>query len=523
MKRFLSLFLIVTFMTTLFPASVFAAFADTDGIAQQQEIAYVTSHNLFQGTGNETFSPEQPFTRAQAVAVLARQAHISGQPCKAFNDVPDGAYYQNALGWAYENQLVQGVLPSKFEPDRPIAHNELITLFERYLAWLGRENDFISPIDTENVSRAQGAVYFSLLDQTLLSRNTSLLTHMASDGIPLTGKLDLPAGDKPVENLVLFVNGSGPNTYDNHRESEGMSFNYYDLFAEQFGARDIGFFRWNTRGVSKGDQPPLFANVDDESYRTYVPSTSVSDIGEWIDALRENERLKDTKIWLLGWSEGTMIAPLAAKEFPDKITGLLLAGYANDRMDEIFDWQQSGESSMIFYRQYFDADGDKNISVEEYTADPYGIISAVLENASFESIDKNQDGVISAVDFALVLAPYKEAFYDAVERGDNEWLANNYGVRLTSEWFQAHRKLAPNRETMLTLDLPIYIFHGTEDANCSVEGVYAIDKSFTEHGKTNLLSRTYEGYDHDLLYTLYVLHGTMPTAFEDLFQTIVER
>ena len=43
-----------------------------------------------------------------------------------------------------------------------------------------------------------------------------------------------------------------------------------------------------------------------------------------------------------------MIAPLAAKAFPDKVTGLLLAGYANDRMDEIFDWQQSGASSMIF-------------------------------------------------------------------------------------------------------------------------------------------------------------------------------
>ena len=59
------------------------------------------------------------------------------------------------------------------------------------------------------------------------------------------------------------------------------------------------------------------------------------------------------------------------------------------------------------------------------------------------------------------------------------------------------------------------------DANCNVEGVRAIQQSFAEQGKDNLTVRIYEGYDHDLLYSMYLVYGTLPQAFEDLFQSIV--
>lgn len=518
-KRVLSLALTMALLCTLMIVPAFG-FEDTAGQAEQAAIDYVTEHGLFNGTDEAHFSPDQPLTRAQAVAVLGRQARISGTAATGYTDVPAGAYYQNALGWAVQNGLIQGVTETEYEPDTSITHGELAALLNAYMAWLGRPEDTVAATGTGVVTRAQGAAYFAALDQKLMARDTSVRIHTASDGVALTGKLDLPAGDGPIEKLVLFVNGSGPNTYDNRRQSGAYTFNYYDLFAEQFGARDIAFFRWNTRGVSESEEPPLFSQVDEETYRSYLPATSVSDIGEWIADLRMEPRLKDAEIWLLGWSEGTIIAPLAAKEFPDEISGLLLAGYCNDRMDEIFDWQQTGGSSMIFYCDYFDADGDGAISPEEYAADPYGVVEGVLANTPFADIDLDGDGFLTAADFAIALAPGRQAFYDAVERGDDAWLAENYGVQLTSGWFKAHQRLAPNRETLPTLDLPIYIFHGTSDANCNVEGVRAIQQSFAEQGKENLTARIYEGYDHDLLYSLYLVYGTLPQAFEDLFQSI---
>ena len=497
-----------------------AAFTDTAGIPEQADIDYVVSHGLFNGTDEAHFSPSEPLSRAQAVAVLARQARVQGQPVDVFADVPADAYYRNPLGWAYQSGIVNGTSENTFAPDRPVTYRELTAILMRYLSWLGRTDTEIEPRGSGTVTRAQGASYFASLDRALLSRDTELLTHTAADGITLTGKLDLPAGSGLVERLVLFINGSGPNTYDNKRQYGGQTFNYFDLFAEQFGMRETGFFRWSTRGVSIGDQPPSFDTIDEAEYQTYLPSTSVSDIGEWITQLRQNPRLKDADIWLLGWSEGTIIAPLAAEAYPDEISGLLLAGYCNDRMDQIFDWQQSGEPSMIFYRQYFDTDGDGSISEAEYTADLYGVVSSILGNTPFADIDMDQNGTITANDFSMMLAPGKQAFYDAVERGDDNWLAENYSVRLTSGWFKAHQALQPNSEVLPTLDLPIHIFHGTADTNCNVQGVYDIRAQFAALGKTNLTTHVYEDYDHNLLYDLYVINGLMPTAFTDLFQSI---
>ncbi len=516
-KRILSLVCAAAAACTLYTPA--AARSDTAGLPREDPVLYVMEQGLFLGDGEGRFLPDAPLTRAQAVTVLARLAHVSGRDSTHFSDVPEAAYYRKALGWAADNHLITGVTDTRFAPDQPMTHEELAVLFCQYLRWLGR-GDTWAASGQGTMTRAQAAADFAALDQRLLQRDTSIRTHTASDGVTLTGKLDLPAGTEPVPRLVLFVNGSGPNTYDNRRQSGELEFCYFDLFAEQLGARGAAFFRWNTRGVSVGQEPPMFDRIDEAVYQTYLPSTSVSDIGEWIADLRREPRLKDAEIWLLGWSEGTILAPLAARAYPDEISGLLLAGYCNDRMDEIFNWQQSGASSMIFYRQYFDADGDGRISPAEYAADPYGVVASVLGGTAFAEIDLDQDGYLTANDFGLLLAPGREAFYDAVARGDDQWLAENYSVRLTSGWFRAHQQLQPNRVTLPTLDLPIFIFHGTGDANCDVAGVRAIAQTFADLGRENLTVHIYEGYDHNLFYDLYPLYGTMSQAFEDLFQTL---
>lgn len=83
-------------------------------------------------------------------------------------------------------------------------------------------------------------------------RETRLLTIEAHDGYALTGKLDLPAGED-VRRVVVFVNGSGPNTYDNRRQMGETEFNYYDLFAEHLTQAGVAFFRYSTRGCTPGE------------------------------------------------------------------------------------------------------------------------------------------------------------------------------------------------------------------------------------------------------------------------------
>ena len=501
---------------TLLCAALTAALLCGGAQAAADDISYVLERGLFRGATTESFEENEPMTRGMAVAVLARLAKAPGVKGTDFTDVSPDAYYADAAAWAAKNGLSQGDGAGRFEPDRPVEAEELGALLSRYWAWLGRTDAPPQPAGEGPLSRGAAAEVFAAADRALSARDTRVLTHTAKDGTALAGKLDLPA-EGAVDRIVVFVNGSGPNTYDNRRQFGTVEFNYFDLFAEQLAARGVGFFRMDTRGVSAGEEPPLYSEIDGEAYRTYVPETSVSDLGEWVGVLRQDERLADAKVYLLGWSEGTIIAPLAAKAFPDEVDGLLLAGYCNDTMNDILEWQQTGGSSMVFYRGYFDADGDGAVSRAEFEADPYGLRASMLGGVEFDGIDVDGDGALTQADFAAMLAPSRKALSDAIARGDDAWLAENYGVRLTSAWFEAHKKLAPNSETLPQLTLPIEIFHGTLDQNCNVEGVRAIAQSFADAGKTNLKTHIYEDYDHDLNYMLYPATGRMSQAIEDMF------
>ena len=343
---------------------------------------------------------------------------------------------------------------------------------------------------------------------------SEIINVQARDGCVLQGKLDLPAG--PVKRLVLFVNGSGPNTYDNTRQlGEKDTFNYFDLFAKELTRRGLAFCRFSTRGCTPGDEPPMYVEIDEALYQTYVPENSVNDVEDQISYLLSDERLAGAQVYLLGWSEGTMIAPQVAHRANVPVNALVLCGYVNGTMMEALTWQQTGGSSMVVYRQYFDADGDGVISREEFAADPYGF--APYLGATFDEIDSNQDGTLTEADFEIMLAPGWAELRAAIERGDDEWLKDNYAVRLTGAWFQGHAAFAPNREVMPLLDLPITILHGECDANASVEGVRDIQRAFDQLDKDNLSVTIYPDSDHDLNYAQYLAQGTVPRELRELF------
>ena len=496
--------------------------------------------------------PEEPINRGQVVFALAKLKGEQEEKGTYFSDVPSEAAYAPAVSWAAARGIIQGDGSGRFYPERPATREELALMTYRYLTFaigtvekiqaqpLFADGSQISGFAEKAVVQLKGLGVFTgeifrpkeeatVAEAAVVLRRADKLINMQSiteiktipafDGYPLTGKLDLPAGGT-AEKLVIFVNGSGPNTYDNRRAAGDKEFNYFDLFAQNLTAEGIAFFRYNTRGVTPGEKPPMFMEVDDEAYQTYLPENSVRDIEAMIQSLKEDDRLKKAKVLLLGWSEGTMIAPAVAARGNVPIDALLLAGYCNDTMEEILEWQQGGGSSMVFYRQYFDYDGDGAVSKEEFEQDRYGLKDYV--GAAFEEIDADPDGRLTEKDFALLLKESREAVFRAFENGDDQWLRENYGVRLTSAWYQQHLRFAPNREILPKLSLPIHIFHGSSDANVSVQGVYEIQSAFEKLGKGNLTTHYYEGFDHDLNYMQYISSGTLPQSFTDIFQICKE-
>lgn len=342
-----------------------------------------------------------------------------------------------------------------------------------------------------------------------------------SDGDSIIGRLNLPSEYDKIPLLVVFVHGTGPNTYLNKRKIGNKEFNYFDLFADEFNKRGIGFFTYNRRGVEIGDDPPYYDKIDSAKYSKYLPITEAGDIESIISKLKHDKRFLNSKIALLGCSEGTIIASMVADRKIEKIDALLLFGYANDNLFDIIKWQYSGKASIINLRKYFDSNKDNMISKDEYeSVDSIATLgrTRVLRNASFESLDIVKDSIIDFRDFASRTIPYFEYLLKMVESDSDAWIWQNY-FRVTSRWLKEHFQLEANKARLLRIDVPIYIFHGVEDGNVPVEGVFDIQSGFRQANKTNLNCFIFEGHNHDLNYLDWPFQHKISKGLNSVFNT----
>lgn len=96
-------------------------------------VAYVFKNGLMKGTTDTDFSPELPLTRGMLVTVLHR---IEGSPHVAenskFTDVDKEVYYANAVNWAKQNGIVNGVTETEFAPDTNITREQIVIILYRY-------------------------------------------------------------------------------------------------------------------------------------------------------------------------------------------------------------------------------------------------------------------------------------------------------------------------------------------------------------------------------------------------------
>lgn len=342
-----------------------------------------------------------------------------------------------------------------------------------------------------------------------------------SDGEVMTGKLVMPPDTAKIGELIIYVHGTGPSTYDKRRKAGDKEFNYFDLFAEGFSKRGAAFFTYSKRGVEHDAAPPAFEKIDREKYKKVLPSVEAKDIGSLIAFLRKDKRLRSAKIVLLGWSEGSIIASMVAEDPKNKVAALFLAGYANENLRGVIAWQNTGGSAIVNIRPYFDTDKNNSISRAEYESDAKPAVSfrtRAFGGAKFEQLDVNKDEAIDVEDFRLLSKDRYKAILDAVEKGDDDWIWNNY-FHITTAWLKEHFALEANKTRLLRQTIPIYIFQGENDANCPVEGVYDLRARFDKAGKKNLHEFVFKGHNHDLNYQDWISKGEISEGIKKMFKT----
>ena len=99
---------------------------------------YVIERGLMNGMSQEKFVPNGILTRGQLVTILHR---LAGSPtptgASPFTDVKEGRYYTEAVSWAAEQGLAQGVTETRFVPEAPATREQLVTFLYRYAAMHG--------------------------------------------------------------------------------------------------------------------------------------------------------------------------------------------------------------------------------------------------------------------------------------------------------------------------------------------------------------------------------------------------
>ena len=95
-------------------------------------VQYATKNGLMNGVGGNKFDPNGEMTRAMLVTVLWRYAGQPKEGKNTFTDVPNGKWYTDAVAWAAENGIVNGVGNNRFNPNGDITREEMATILFRY-------------------------------------------------------------------------------------------------------------------------------------------------------------------------------------------------------------------------------------------------------------------------------------------------------------------------------------------------------------------------------------------------------
>lgn len=350
-----------------------------------------------------------------------------------------------------------------------------------------------------------------------------------ADGLSLEGKLSLPPEVRGPVPTVFFLPGAGPFTFDRPLVYPDLSkqdelfppmktYSYYDFFARELTARGFGLFRMNKRGCGIVlDAEGLPREICNRTiFSKATPSVLLTDYQNALAELRRQPGVDPNRIILLGASEGTRLAVRLAAAAPPGVRAVAMMGYAGDNTHNTLVWQHTvGPWRNV--AKLFDENNDGRIVRAEYDAAVSRSGKLLMDALPFEQLDRDHNGTITPQE--MNHGAQLDLVLKAVRERDDDFLWDNL-LQLSSAYLLEDWEAAPLHHELLTLDLPLAVFHGEDDGTCRVEAVREAQQAFQRASRTNLSVRTYPKTDHNLNWTRFLRDGTTPEAFEDLFEFI---
>ena len=139
MKKILAFVLTVAMLCGTVQA---LAFSDVpENSEYKAAIELMAEKGIIKGHGDDTFGYDEICTRAQFITFLYRAA---GQPdagkMAEFTDVVSGEYYENAIIWAYNNQIIKPIEDGSIGVDVTVDRSHAVTFLHQWAKVTGYGN-----------------------------------------------------------------------------------------------------------------------------------------------------------------------------------------------------------------------------------------------------------------------------------------------------------------------------------------------------------------------------------------------
>lgn len=309
---------------------------------------------------------------------------------------------------------------------------------------VGAATAFLITDSTGRVKRGgdgSGALVFSRVDGVAVTKlafarpdysapagapyGAETVTVPTTAGHTLGGTFTKPAGISPPLPVVISISGSGPQDRDEYISLVPKGYRLFRQVADTLGRRGVAMLRLDDRGV--GESTGNFAAATSRDF--------ASDIRAAIAYLRGRTDVDATRIFLIGHSEGGMIAPMVAVDEPALAGIVLMAGPG-----------RSGRDILRFQRSY---------AIEHDTTMTPAKRAEMLAR------------VPQMVDSALASSP---------------WLT----------FFGAHDPIATARR----VKVPVLILQGGDDQQVIASEAPMLEKAFRAGGNRDVTARVFPELNH---------------------------
>ena len=362
----------------------------------------------------------------------------------------------------------------------------------------------------------------SAVAQDAARGKTTDVSFKSHDGHEMFGRLTMPASPG-LHAVVIYVQTAEAMTADMRRPGpRGSTFNYFDLYREKLSELSVGFFGYEGRGVRSGETPPRYERIDSDVYNTSTLDNKVRDVLTAVSLVKQQPGVDPSQIFLLGSSEGTLLAAEAAARAPKEIKGLILYAVLSSTLRDALKYM-SADGNFLMLRKFFDTDKDGKISQKEFDDDPRRLRRSAMPTVGFGVFDLDGDGYYTVDEARTRVKELRQAIdADNFEIIDG-YLAKTAMVSIPKGWAKDEFAQSPMWTFLSGLNMPIGLFHGSDDNLTDIEGVRKLEDQARKAGKTNMEFHYFDGLDHTLGIVEYFVRGTLPEGHKAMFEFVAKQ